>query len=132
MLVMFWDKDGVLLIDYLVGGQTMNGSYYALLVERLRNAILEKRRGKINNGVLLLHDKAPVHKSNIVQAAIRRTELVELNHPAYSPDIALSDYHMFFHMKKFLRDKSFDSNDEVVMTVEDYLRNLNSDFFLME
>jgi len=129
MLVMFWDKDSVLLTDYLVGGQTMDGSYYALLIERLRDAILEKRRGKINNEVLLLHDNAPVHKSNIEQAAIRRTRLVELNHPAYSPDIAPSDYHMFFHMKKFLRSKSFDSNDEAVMTVEDYLKNRNSDFF---
>lgn len=93
---MFWDKDGVLLTDYLVSGQTMNGSYYALLIERLQDAILEKRRGKINNGVLLLHNSASVHKSNIVQAAIRRIGLVELNHPAYSPHIAPSDYHMFF------------------------------------
>jgi len=130
MLVMFWDKDGVLLTDQLVGGQTMNGSsYYALLIERLRAAILEERRGKINNRFLLLRDNAPVHKSNIVQAAIRRTGLVELNHPAYSPDIGPSDYHMFFHMKKFVRVKSFDSNDEVVMTVENYLKNLNADFF---
>jgi histone-lysine N-methyltransferase SETMAR len=129
MLVMFWDRDGVLLTDYLVGGQTINGPYYASLIERLHDVISEKRRGKINNEVLLLHDNAPVHKSNIVQAAIRQTGLVELNHPSYSPDIAPSDYHMFFHMKKFLRGRSFDSNDEVIGTVEDYLRGLNPKFF---
>ena len=129
VLVMFWDQDGVLLTDYLVGGQTINGTYYASLIERLRDVILEKRRGKINNGVLLLHDNAPVHKCNIVQAAIRQTGLVELNHPAYSPNIASSDYHMFFHMKKFLRGKSFGSNDEVIRTVEDYLSGLDSKFF---
>ena len=95
MLAMFWDKDGVLLTDYLVGRQTIDRSYHALLIERLRDAILEKRRGKINNGVLRLHDNAPVHKSNIVQAAIRRTELFDLHHPPFSPDIAPSDYHMF-------------------------------------
>ncbi len=129
MLVMFWDQDGVLLTDYLVGGQTINGIYHASLIERLHDVISEKRRGKINNGVLLLHDNALVHKSHIVQAAIRQTGLVELNHPAYSPDIAPSDYHMFFHMKKFLRGKSFSSNDEVIRTVEDYIRDLDSKFF---
>ena len=79
--------------------------------------------------MLLLHDNVLVHKSNIVQAAIRQTGLVELNHPAYSPDIAPSDYYMFFHMKKFLRGKSFGSNDEVIRTVEDYLSGLDSKFF---
>lgn len=100
MLVMFWDRDGVLLTDYLVGGHTINGIYYASLIERLHDAILEKRQ----------------------------TGLVELNHPAYSPDIVPSDYHMFFHMKRFLRGKSFSSNDEVIRTVEGYLSDLDSRF----
>lgn len=74
----------MLLTDDVVGGQTMNRCYYTLLIERLRNAILEKCGENINNGVLLLHDNAPVHRSNFVQAAIRRTGLVEWNHPAFS------------------------------------------------
>ena len=80
-------------------------------------------------GVLLLHDNAPVHKSNVVQATIRQAGFAELNHPAYSPDIAPTDYHMFSHLKKFLRGKSFGSDDEVIATVETYLRDLDSGFF---
>jgi hypothetical protein len=95
--------------------------YYVSLIERLHDAILEKRRGKINNGVLLLHDN--------VQATICQTGLVELNHSAYSPDIAPSDYHMFLHMKKFLHGKNLSSNDEVIRTVEGYLSDLDSKFF---
>jgi [histone H3]-lysine36 N-dimethyltransferase SETMAR len=76
-----------------------------------------------------LHDNAPVHKSNIVQAAIRQVGFVELNHPAYSPDIAPTDYHMFSHLKKFLRGKNFGSDDEAIATVEDNLSDLDSGFF---
>ena len=51
---------------------------------------MEKRRGKVSDGVLFLHANAPVYKCNIVQAAIEKPGFVELNHLAYSPDIAPS------------------------------------------
>ena len=90
---------------------------------------MEKRCGKISHGVLLLHDNAPIHKCNIVLAAIRQAGFIELNHLAYSPDIALTDYYLFSNMNKFLRLKNFSSDDEAVTTVEDYLTDLNSEFF---
>jgi histone-lysine N-methyltransferase SETMAR len=129
MMTVFWDEDGILLTDYLARGSTITGPYYASLIKRLRSTILEKRRGKVSHGVLLLHDNAPVHKSNIVQAAIRQAGFVELNHPAYSPDIAPTDYHLFSHLKKFMRGKNFGSDDEAIQTVEDYLCDLDSEFF---
>ena len=66
MMTVFWDEDGILLTDYLARGSTITGPYYASLIKRLRSTILEKRRGKVSHGVLLLHDNAPVHKFNIV------------------------------------------------------------------
>jgi histone-lysine N-methyltransferase SETMAR len=129
MMIVFWDKDGVLLTDYLPRGITINGPYYASMIERLRSAILKKRRGKVSRGVLLLHDNAPVHKCKVVQAVIRQSGFIELNHPAYSPDIAPSDYYLFSNLKKFLRGKNFNSDDEAITAVEDYLTDLDSDFF---
>ena len=129
MMTIFWDKDGILLTDYLAHGSTINGQYYGSLIERLRRTILEKRRGKISHGVLLLHDNAPVHKSNIVQAAIRQVGFVELNHPAYSPDIAPTDYYLFSKLKKFLSGKNFGSSDEDIQAVEDYFDGVDSEFF---
>jgi [histone H3]-lysine36 N-dimethyltransferase SETMAR len=129
MMTIFWDNEGVLLTDYLPRGNTINGPYYASLIDRLRSAILEKRRGKISHGVLLLHDNAPVHKCNLAQAAIRRAGFTELNHPAYSSDMAPTDFHLFSNLKKFLRGKNFGADDEAIITAEDYLNELDSDFF---
>jgi histone-lysine N-methyltransferase SETMAR len=70
IMIVFWDKDGVLLTDYLPRGIMIDGPYYASMIERLRSAILEKRRRKVSRGVLLLHDNAPVHKCKVVQAVI--------------------------------------------------------------
>ena len=99
------------------------------MIERLRPAILKKSRGKVSRDVLLLHDNAPVHKCKVVQAVIHQSDFIKLNHPAYSRDIAPSDYYLFSNLKKFLRGKNFNSDNEPTTTVEDYLTDLNSDFF---
>ena len=124
MMIIFWDKDGVLFTKYLPCGTTINGLCHASIIERLRSVIVEKRRDKVSREVLLLHDNAPIHKCNIVEAGF-----IELNHLAYSPDTAPSDYHLFSNLKKFVRLKNFSSDDEAVTTFEDYLTGLNSELF---
>ena len=129
MMIIFWNKDDVVLTEYPPRRTTINSPCYASIIERLRSVIVEKGRDKVIRGVLLLHDNAPIHKWNIVQAAIRQAGFIELNHPAHSPDIALSDYYLFSNLKKFLRLKNFSSDDEAVTTVQDYLTDLNWEFF---
>ena len=48
----FWDQDGILLIDYLPKGQTINAEYYSSLLVQLKDILKEKRRGKFTKGVL--------------------------------------------------------------------------------
>jgi len=45
----FWDQDGILLIDYLPKGQTMNAEYYSSLLVQLKDILKEKRRVKFNS-----------------------------------------------------------------------------------
>ena len=125
MMMIFWDKDGVLLTQYLPRGTTVNDPCYASIIERLRSVIVEKEHDKVSRGVLLLHDNASIDKCKIVQAAIRQAGFIELNHQAYSPDIAPSDSHLLSNLNKFLRLKNFSSDDEAVTTVEDYWTDLN-------
>ena len=54
-------NDGVLLTECLPRGTTINGSSDALIIERLCSVIVEKGRGKVSHGVLLLHDSASIH-----------------------------------------------------------------------
>ena len=130
MMIIFWDKDGILLTEYLPRETTINGPCYASIIERPHSVIVEKRRGKVIHEVLLLHDNAPIHKCKIVQAAIRQAGFIELNHPTYSLDIAPANHHPLSNLKKFVRLKNFSSDDEAVTTVDDYLTDLNSELFL--
>ena len=48
----FWDQDGILLIDYLPKGQIMNAEYYSSLLVQLKDILKEKRPGKFAKGLL--------------------------------------------------------------------------------
>ena len=119
MIVIFWDKYGILLTEYLLLETTIISPYYASIIEKLCCTIVEKCLDKVSDGVLLLHDNTPVDKCNIVQTAIRKAGFVKLNHPVYCPDIALSDYYLFSNLKKFLRGTNFSHDDETVDTIGD-------------
>ena len=70
MMMIFQNKDDVLLTEYLPRGTTIDGPCYASIIERLYSVIVGKGCGKISHGVML-HDNAPTSKCNVVQAAIR-------------------------------------------------------------
>jgi len=40
----FWDQDGIFLIDYLPNGQTINAEYYSSLLVQLKGILKKKRR----------------------------------------------------------------------------------------
>ena len=64
MATVFWDAKGIILLDFLPKRSTITGVYYANLLDQLRTAIREKRRGKLSKGVLLQQDNARVHTCN--------------------------------------------------------------------
>ena len=49
----FWGQDGILVIDYLPKGRTINAEYYSSLLVQLKDILKEKRRWK-SQGVLVL------------------------------------------------------------------------------
>jgi len=50
-------------------------------------------------------------------------------HPPYSPDLALSDFHLFRPMKDGLRGQYFSSYDAVVRAVKQWATSDGADFY---
>ncbi|GFV18768.1 histone-lysine N-methyltransferase SETMAR [Trichonephila clavipes] len=57
MATVFCDRHGVLLVEFMQQGTTINAAAYCATLTKLRRAIQNKRRGLLMSGVLLLHDK---------------------------------------------------------------------------
>ena len=59
----FWDAQGILLIDYLEKGRTINSEYYIALLVRLEEEIARKQPQMKKKKVLFHQDNGPCHKS---------------------------------------------------------------------
>ncbi|GBP78777.1 Mariner Mos1 transposase [Eumeta japonica] len=126
----FWDSKGVLLIDYLPKGTTMNGQCYANLLAQAREAVVQKRCGKLSRGVLFLQDNASVHTARVSRQALKETGFSEIDHPPYSPDLAPSDYFLFSNLKKELRGRRFVDDNQMKMAVERHFNCKEKEYFL--
>jgi hypothetical protein len=51
---------------------------------------------------------------------MEENEMARASHPPHSPDLALSDFHLFGYMKHCLRGQSFDAADELFSAIEEY------------
>ena len=61
--------------------------------------------------------------------AVERNGYEVIPHPAYSPDLAPSDYFLFPNLKKDIRGRHFRSNEEVVAAVKEWFRDKDPGFF---
>ncbi len=81
--------------------EIVNAAYCCDTLRRLRTTIRRKRPGKFpeKSSVLLFHDNARPHTAKKTQNLLKKSSWIVFNHPPYSPDIALSDYHLFPFLK---------------------------------
>ena len=95
MATVFGTQKALLCWTFLPKRSTITGVYYANLFDQLRTAIRDKRRGKLSKGVLLQQDNARVPTCKVAVDAVERNGYELIPHPAYSPDLAPSDFFQF-------------------------------------
>ena len=129
MATVFWDAQGVILVDFLPKGETINSEAYIQTLTRLRARIQRVRPNMPIDNVLLLHDNARPHTSIRTRETIASFGWTTLPHPPYSPDLAPSDYHLFGPMKEGLRGKHYPSDEEVKSAVKKWLKEQSREFY---
>jgi histone-lysine N-methyltransferase SETMAR len=117
------------MIDYLEQCRTINGAYNVDEMRRLRQEIARKRRGKLTQGVLLLHGNAPAHTSQVAMVASADYGIEILPHPPYSSDLALTDFYLYPKLKTKLRGRRSRSYEAVIEAVNDFFEDQNREFY---
>ena len=79
--------------------------------------------------VRYLQDNDRAHTAYVTLDKLEELGWECLPHPPYSPDLALSDYHLFRSMQHHLADKSFKDLNEIEIWVRQYFASQASDFF---
>jgi histone-lysine N-methyltransferase SETMAR len=78
---------------------------------------------------MLLHDNARPHAAARTQAMLQEFGWEVFEHPAYSPDLATSDFHLFPKLKEFLGGRRFKSDEEVKDAVKEWLIGLVAEVY---
>ena len=122
----FWDMKVVVHMKFLKQGHTVNSEKY---ISTLRTLKARLRRVCSGRDSTLQHDNERPHTSRQTQDALAQLKLPALPHPAYSPDLAPSDYSLFLQLKKHLKGNHYDSDEKVVAAVRQWCREQSPEFF---
>ncbi|KAL0268851.1 UNVERIFIED_CONTAM: hypothetical protein PYX00_010659 [Menopon gallinae] len=126
----YWDRHGVLLLDFSETLPSVTTQGYCGTLSRLRRAVQHRRQGMYNSGVVLLHDNThPVHTSSVAVETMEKFGWELFSNPPYSPDLAPSDYHLFRHLKNWLASKRFEDVGELKASVENWLKSQTTEFY---
>jgi hypothetical protein len=91
----FWDQYGIYHIDYLPKDLTINTEYYSFLLVQMKDILKERRHGKSTKRGLFLHNNTLAHRTLATQKKLAYLCFQCLDHPPYSPDLVLLEYHLF-------------------------------------
>lgn len=112
MVTVLWDAKPVLLVDLLECGTTVNseGPYK-------RSALITDFQGHFLCATMLSLSLLQKFTFNV------------FNHQPYSPDVALHDYQLFMHLKKWLGSLRYDDDDELKDAFTGWLKAQAAEIF---
>jgi len=127
MLTIFWDARGVLYMEFLTKGLTVNSNRYFATLRSLKQRI---HRIRPERNTFLLHHNARPHCSAQTQDAMISLKFSVVLHPPYSPDLAPSDFWLFPKLKEMLKGQHFSSDAEVEAVVRKWISSQPETFFM--
>jgi len=84
------------------------------VLKRLCEKVRQKRPKLFaNNSWILHHDKAHAHTALSVREFLAAEQITVLEHPAYSPDLAPSDFFLLPKIKEILKGMHFVGIDDI-------------------
>lgn len=137
MCILFFDSVGVIHIEFLPQGETVDSDFYISVLTRLKESIRRKCPvmwrggfdGSTNRDFILLQDNATPHVSVPTLAFFGENDFDLLSHPPYSPDLALCDFWAFPHVKSQMRGKVYPNIEAVQKEVKSILRKTPKEMF---
>ena len=127
--IFFWDKDGILLIDYLPKGQTINAEYYSSLLVQMKDILKEKTPREFHQVGLVLVRQFPGSPSTCNPEETGLSELPMSWSPILFSGSGPVGLPAVPWTEKQLKGLYFSSDEEVITATETWLDGQLSEKF---
>ncbi len=129
LATVFWDAEEVLLVQYHPKGETVTQHTYKETLKKLPQAIRRKRPNLHDGDILFIHNNTCPHTTAKIRELLSHFGREIFAHPAYSPDLAPSDFFLFLELKKFLGGKQFTTDAEGIWAVNSFFQSHGTEFY---
>ena len=126
----WWDYKDVVYFEPFPNNRTINSDVYCQQLVKLEEAIKERRAELANRkGIVFHHDNARPHTSFVIRTQLLEIGWKVMSHPPYSPDLAPSDYHLFWRLQNFLNGKNFSNEDDLKSQLAEFFAVKDQKFY---
>ncbi|GFX53916.1 histone-lysine N-methyltransferase SETMAR [Trichonephila clavipes] len=98
----------------LEGQKTVTAKWYST---KCLPEILQEVNAK---GLMLQHDNASSHTAGLTIEFLKQEQIKVIEHPPYSPDLAMCRFWLFFNAKKNLHGRRFHSEEEIDVAINTF------------
>jgi hypothetical protein len=101
MFTVMWNPLGFHMINDFPTGASLNNEYFTTnILARLEEKTLTERITAHAKRLIVHMDNCRIRASGATEDYIKQSNKMRLQHPTYSPDLALGDVHLFLSVKK--------------------------------
>jgi histone-lysine N-methyltransferase SETMAR len=120
LISIIWTVTGIISLTALEKGTKYDSAYFCDVVfPSIESELLSRGRRKTLKGFYLHLDNAPAHNSKRSTSKIMESRMCRAPHPAYSPDIAPSDFFLLGYIKQKLKGEAFHDTESLLMRICD-------------
>ncbi|EFP11883.1 hypothetical protein CRE_29346 [Caenorhabditis remanei] len=127
LLSVWWSVHGVLYWELLPEGKTITADYSSSQLQKVKSKL--KTSPLHGHRVHYLHENAKPHTAKTTKSLLATFHWTVLAHPPYSPDLELSDYHLFSDMHRSLKGQDFKTKSEVEKWLKKYFDSKQPEFW---
>ena len=125
LYAIFLDSKGPVLQIPVPKGSSVTGKFYRETLLTPLVDFYQKRRPRTGvQGIKLLHDNAPAHKSATAQVYLKESGFDVLDHPPNSPDLSPCDFWLFPRLKEMMAGHRFQSRCGIGSAVYQCLQHI--------
>lgn len=130
MVTVWWCVHGLIHHSFLDPGKTITADIYCHQIDEMHTKLQILSPALVNRkGPIILHDNARPHIAHSTLRKLNELGYESLPHPAYSPDLAPTDFYFFKHLQDYLHNKCFEKRADAENAFLAFAESRSMDFY---